>query len=96
MKHSNRIKEESSENEYSEFQDSNEQFLILYNDDINSFDFVVRSLIEICSHNDIQAEQCTMLAHFKGKCDVKKGSYAALKPMKNLLIDRGLKATIGG
>ncbi|MCF8373530.1 MAG: ATP-dependent Clp protease adaptor ClpS [Bacteroidales bacterium] len=94
MKDSNRIKEKSSEKEFSEYQDSNVRFLILYNDNINSFDFVVKSLIEICSHNDIQAEQCTMLAHFNGKCDVKKGSFTALKPMKDLLIDRGLKATI--
>lgn len=94
MKDSNRLKEKLSEKEFSEHQNSHERFLILYNDDFNSFDFVVKSLIEICSHNDIQAEQCTMLAHFNGKCDVKKGSFATLKPMKDLLIDRGLQATI--
>ncbi len=69
-------------------------FLILHNDDINTFEFVIDSLIEICEHNLEQAEQCAFITHSKGKCDVKKGTMKKLKPMKNALIERGLKATI--
>ena len=68
--------------------------LVLFNDDINSYDFVIKTLIEVCNHDHIQAEQCTFIIHYKGKCDVKKGSFDILKPMKDSLIDRGLNATI--
>jgi len=71
-----------------------ENFLILHNDDIHTFDFVIESLVEICSHTFEQAEQCAFLVHSKGKTDVKKGTYTKLKPMKDALIDRGLNATI--
>jgi ATP-dependent Clp protease adaptor protein ClpS len=69
-------------------------WLILHNDDIHSFDYVIESLVDICEHNTVQAEQCTFIIHYKGKCDVKKGSYEFLKPMKDGLIERGLNATI--
>lgn len=68
--------------------------LILFNDDVNAFEFVIDSLIEVCKHEPVQAEQCTFIAHHKGKCDVKIGSLAELKPMKDELIRRGLTATI--
>ena len=68
--------------------------LILHNDDIHTFDFVIESLVDICEHNTVQAEQCTFIIHYKGKCDVKKGSFEFLKPMKDGLIERGLNATI--
>ncbi len=68
--------------------------IVLYNDDFNHYDFVVKSLMEVCKHNSIQAEQCTLLAHHKGKCDVKKGDLYLLKPIKNELLHRGLTATI--
>lgn len=68
--------------------------LVLYNDDVNTFDFVIQSLIEICKHTTIQAEQCTWLVHFKGKCEVKLGSYDYLEPMCSALLDRGLSAEI--
>jgi ATP-dependent Clp protease adaptor protein ClpS len=71
-----------------------ESFLILHNDDIHTFDYVIESLVDVCEHNTIQAEQCTFIIHYKGKCDVKKGSFDYLKPMKDGLIDRGLNATI--
>jgi ATP-dependent Clp protease adaptor protein ClpS len=71
-----------------------ENFLILHNDDIHTFDYVIESLVDVCEHNTIQAEQCTFIIHYKGKCDVKKGSFDYLKPMKDGLIDRGLDATI--
>lgn len=68
--------------------------IILYNDDFNSFDFVIESLMKICTHEKTQAEQCTFLVHFKGKCSVKKGSYEVLKPMCTALLERGLTAEI--
>jgi ATP-dependent Clp protease adaptor protein ClpS len=72
----------------------NERFLILHNDDYHSFDYVIESLIEICDHDPEQAIQCTMLTHYKGKCDVKKGSFRYLSPMKKALNARQLEATI--
>ena len=55
--------------------------LIIYNDDVNTFEFVIESLIEICKHNSIQAEQCTWIIHHNGKCAVKRGGVEKLKPM---------------
>ena len=71
-----------------------ENFLTLHNDDVHTFDYVIDALIDICEHGYEQATQCTFLVHYKGKCDVKKGSFAKLKPMKDALIDRELNATI--
>lgn len=68
--------------------------LILHNDDVHTFDYVIDSLIEICNMESIQAEQCTFLVHYKGKCDIKKGSFDCLKPFKDGLINRQLNATI--
>lgn len=68
--------------------------LILHNDDVNTFDFVIQTLVEICGHNPLQAEQCAFIVHYKGKCAVKKGSYDDLKPMCLELLRRGLSATI--
>lgn len=68
--------------------------LILYNDDRNSFDHVIKCLIEICDHDIIQAEQCAYIANYKGKCDIKKGEYQYLKTMKNALIEQGLIVSI--
>ena len=68
--------------------------LVLYNDDFNTFDFVINCLIEICGHTLEQAEQCTILVHYKGKCTVKTGSMDLLKPMHEKLIARGLTSEI--
>lgn len=68
--------------------------LLLYNDDFNTFDFVTDSLIKVCKHDSIQAEQCTYLVHFTGKCVVKNGPYKKLKPMCEALLERGLSAKI--
>jgi len=68
--------------------------LILHNDDIHTFDDVIEALIQICKHDPIQAEQCTMLVHFKGKCTVKTGSMDILKPMHEKLIARSLTSEI--
>ncbi len=68
--------------------------LVLYNDDFNTFDHVIDTLIKVCNHDAIQAEQCAMLVHFKGKCTVKTGNLALLKKLLLLLLDAGLTAKI--
>lgn len=68
--------------------------LIVWNDDVNTFDWVIESLMEVCHHTHEQATQCAYLIHFKGKYAVKKGSYELLHPMKEALIDRGIQATL--
>lgn len=68
--------------------------LILHNDDYNTFEFVIESLMQVCRHTEEQAEQCAMIVHFKGKCAVKSGLDEVLRPMKDALIDRGLNATL--
>jgi ATP-dependent Clp protease adaptor protein ClpS len=68
--------------------------LILFNDDVNTFDFVIQCLIEICEHEVEQAEQCTYIIHYKGKCDVKRGSFDDLEPRMKELNRRGLSAAI--
>ena len=78
----------------SEVESTNKSFLILYNDEVNTFDFVIDSLIEVCEHDELQAEQCALITHHKGKCDVKKGEASVLEKMKNILIDRGLSVTV--
>ena len=68
--------------------------LVLHNDDFNTFDYVIECLIEICNHSLEQAEQCTLLVHYKGKCTVKSGDLDILKPMHLKLLDRGLSSEI--
>ncbi len=68
--------------------------LILFNDDVNTFEHVIDALVDVCEHDLLQAEQCTYIVHYNGKCSVKNGSYLRLKPMKEGLIDRGLSAVI--
>ena len=75
-----------------ELKDENQ--LIVYNDDVNTFDFVIESLIKVCNHEQIQAEQCTFIIHYNGKCSVKQGAYSKLRPMCEALLDRGLSALI--
>lgn len=68
--------------------------LIVYNDDVNTFDHVIDSLIKVCKHEPLQAEQCTHIIHFNGKCQVKHGEYDELEPMCTALLDRGISAEI--
>ncbi len=68
--------------------------LIVYNDDVNTFDHVTDCLIAICNHEQVQAEQCTWIIHYNGKCQVKKGEYEELAAMCTALQDRGLSATV--
>ena len=79
-------KEHLQEQNTSEEKLSDKRFLILHNDDKNTFDFVIEALMEVCNHDEIQAEQCAFITHFKGKCDVKKGDVNSLKPIKDKLI----------
>jgi ATP-dependent Clp protease adaptor protein ClpS len=85
--------QEDVHDEIDVYQDK-ERSLVLHNDDYHTFDYVIDALIEICHHDLSQAEQCTMLIHYKGKCDVKKGSFSYLRPLKNALVQKDLKATI--
>lgn len=68
--------------------------LMLWNDDVNTFDFVIESLVNVCEHTLEQAEQCTLLVHYKGKCVVKTGPLKALKQQCTSLLNRGLSAEI--
>lgn len=68
--------------------------LIVHNDDVNTFDWVIISLVEVCKHTRHQAEQCALIIHTKGKYAVKEGDFDVLKPMKDALIERGIGATI--
>ncbi|KEO72804.1 ATP-dependent Clp protease adaptor ClpS [Anditalea andensis] len=68
--------------------------LVVFNDDVNTFDHVSKILIKVCKHTAEQAEQCTLIIHYKGKCAVKKGSRAQLKPMCESILDAGIQAAI--
>ena len=68
--------------------------IILYNDDVNTFDHVIRTLIEVCEHTPEQAEQCSLIVHYKGKCSVKSGTYDELEPKCIRLHAAGLSAEI--
>lgn len=75
-------------------QETHKYEIVLHNDDVNTFDHVIDSLILVCDHTDIQAEQCAWLVHLKGKCAVKTGEYDFLKPRCLKLLDLGLSAEI--
>ena len=68
--------------------------IVLYNDDVNTFDHVIDTLIYACEHTPEQAEQCSIIVHYKGKCTVKTGVYDELEPRCSLLLDAGLSAEI--
>ncbi|MCF8231284.1 MAG: ATP-dependent Clp protease adaptor ClpS [Bacteroidales bacterium] len=68
--------------------------LVLYNDDVNTFDHVINALIDVCEHTPEQAEQSAMIAHYKGKCSVLEGSFNELKPVNDEMIRRELKVKI--
>jgi ATP-dependent Clp protease adaptor protein ClpS len=68
--------------------------LILYNDDINTFDHVIKSLVEVCGHDSVQAEQCALIVHFKGRCEVKTGIIEVLNAMSRSLNAKGLKSKV--
>ncbi|MDO5106551.1 ATP-dependent Clp protease adaptor ClpS [Capnocytophaga sp.] len=89
-----------SHQEITEFETSVEELLdgschlILFNDDVNTFDHVIETLVRVCKHTYEQAEQCAIIVHFNGKCEVKSGSYQKLEPMCSALLHAGLSAEI--
>ena len=68
--------------------------LVVFNDDVNTFDHVIATLIRVCDHTPEQAEQCTLLIHYKGKCPVKNGTFDFLKPMCQSICEAGIEARI--
>lgn len=68
--------------------------IVVYNDEVNTFDYVIDTLMEYCEHTFEQAEQCTLLIHFKGKCSVKNGDFEELEPVRTAITDRGISAEI--
>ena len=91
----NQHEEQGSQDEDVLVATEREHEIILYNDDVNTFDHVIKTLIKVCEHTPHQAEQCAMIVHYNGKCAVKSGSYKELEPKCTLLIDAGLSAEIG-
>lgn len=68
--------------------------LLIFNDEVNTFDWVIKCLVEVCNHSFEQAEQLSLIAHFKGKATVKTDDWSVVKPMKDSLVDRGLSAEV--
>jgi ATP-dependent Clp protease adaptor protein ClpS len=68
--------------------------LILFNDEKNTFDYVIQTLVEVCDHERLQAEQCAYIAHYMGKCAIKSGFFDELKPKLEEITRRGLTASI--
>lgn len=85
---------ETKENVISELKATEIKELILFNDDFNTFDHVIKSLILICDHEVVQAEQCTFIVHYKGKCVIKKGTLKELLVLKMALQQRNLTVAI--
>lgn len=79
--------------EKDELKDNGKQ-LVLFNDDYNTFDFVIETLVEVCGHDFHQAEQCAWIAHYKGKCAVKDGTFNELKPLFDEMSFRDLTVSI--
>lgn len=68
--------------------------LVVFNDDINTFEHVIKTLMRVCKHTPEQAEQCTWLIHYKGKCSVKSGTFQFLKPFRDAICEVGIDAKI--
>jgi Uncharacterized conserved protein len=68
--------------------------LVVFNDDVNTFDHVIETLIRVCDHTPEQAEQCTLIIHYRGKCTVKSGSFDFLRPMREAICEAGIDARI--
>ncbi|WP_416440518.1 ATP-dependent Clp protease adaptor ClpS [Leeuwenhoekiella sp. A16] len=88
------IKEKIQEKEDVLVQELLNSEIVLYNDDVNTFDYVIETLIAACEHTPNQAEQCSLIVHYKGKCTVKTGSYEELVPKCSKLLEAGLSAEI--
>lgn len=88
------IREKTSEEVLLEEEVLKQNEIVLYNDDVNTFDHVIDTLIYACDHAPEQAEQCAIIVHYKGKCTVKTGDYDDLKPRCSMLLEAGLSAEI--
>ncbi len=77
-----------------EVAEKQENRIVLFNDEVNTFDHVIDMLVEACDHTPIQAEQCSLIVHYKGKCNVKTGEYDDLEPRCSKLLEAGLTAEI--
>lgn len=73
---------------------SKQNEIVLFNDDVNTFDHVIDTLITVCDHTPEQAEQCSIIVHYKGKCTVKTGEFDDLKPRCSMLLNAGLSAEV--
>lgn len=71
-----------------------ENEIVVYNDEVNTFDHVIETLMQTCDHDPLQAEQCTLLIHYRGKCGVKTGDYEDLEPRCSKILEAGLSAEI--
>lgn len=72
----------------------NENILVLFDDNVNTFDHVIDLLVKVCNHDSVQAEQCATLVHYTGKCAVKKGELKELSIMGEILADNGLTVEV--
>lgn len=86
--------EEKVLEELAEISTGNLHEIVLYNDDVNTFDHVIDCLINYCGHDSVQAEQCSYIVHYNGKCSVKRGTRDKLVPIKNALISQRLRAKL--
>lgn len=68
--------------------------LVVFNDDVNTFDHVIQTLINVCKHTAEQAEQCTLIIHYRGKCTVKNGNFNFLRPLRDAICEAGIDARI--
>ncbi|WP_291869278.1 ATP-dependent Clp protease adaptor ClpS [Maribacter sp.] len=87
-------REEISEELLLEEETVNQNEIVLFNDDVNTFDHVIDTLVSVCDHTSEQAEQCSMIVHYNGKCTVKTGEFKDLKPRCTRLLQAGLNAEI--
>lgn len=88
------IKEKILEQILVEEENLTQSQIVLFNDEVNTFDHVIETLISVCDHSPVQAEQCSLIVHYKGKCTVKTGDYKDLKPRCSGLLEAGLSAEI--
>jgi len=88
------IREEILEEVLVEEQTGNQNEIVLFNDDVNTFDHVIETLVAVCDHTSEQAEQCSLIVHYNGKCTVKTGAFKDLKPRCTRLLQAGLNAEI--
>lgn len=88
------IQEEILEEVLTETLEKKENEIVVYNDDVNTFDHVIETLMYSCDHEPLQAEQCALLIHYRGKCAVKTGEYEDLEPRCSKILEAGLSAEI--